>query len=365
MAQNVAITAGSGTVIAADLVTDIAGFGSGAADVQYMKLVDGTVGGTNKLVVNSVGSIQTVSPDLTASGSFSSTNSASIISPGSLNTLLIQVTGTWSQTLVVEATLDGTTYFSINANAISSGVLNSTITGNGAYLCNIAGLNAVRVRCSVYNSGTAVVTMRASVGKAAVAINQMLPVGSNVIGALTANQTVNLNQIGGNAALSTIAGVLNITGGSAAGSASVGFPVRTGGVGRTLNPIAVTDGQVSNAMTDKMGRAVVIQGHVRELIGRQSSTLTSTTAASTVVSPVTSSYTDITHLSVTNGSATATTVTLSDGSVSFIYNVSAGGGFVENFNPPLPATTLNASWTLQCGTSVASIYCNVVYVKNI
>lgn len=52
MADNVAITAGSGTTIAADEVTD----GTlGSVKVQFMKIMDGTLDGTNKAAVNARG----------------------------------------------------------------------------------------------------------------------------------------------------------------------------------------------------------------------------------------------------------------------------------------------------------------------
>lgn len=52
MADNVSITAGSGTVVAADEVSD----GTlGSCKVQYVKIMDGTIDGTNKLTVSSSG----------------------------------------------------------------------------------------------------------------------------------------------------------------------------------------------------------------------------------------------------------------------------------------------------------------------
>lgn len=52
MADNVQITAGSGTTIATDEVTD----GTlGTAQVQYVKIMDGTLNGTTKATVNAMG----------------------------------------------------------------------------------------------------------------------------------------------------------------------------------------------------------------------------------------------------------------------------------------------------------------------
>lgn len=52
MADNVAVTAGSGTIVAADEVTD----GTlGTVKVQYVKQMDGALNGTNKAGVNAAG----------------------------------------------------------------------------------------------------------------------------------------------------------------------------------------------------------------------------------------------------------------------------------------------------------------------
>lgn len=57
MADNVQITAGSGTTVGTDEVTD----GTlGTVHVQYVKLMDGTLNGTNKLAVDADGAAETL-----------------------------------------------------------------------------------------------------------------------------------------------------------------------------------------------------------------------------------------------------------------------------------------------------------------
>jgi hypothetical protein len=201
-----------------------------------------------------------------------------------------------------------------------------------------------------------------------------LTAGAALIGKVGIDQTtvgttnaVSIAQIGATTVVTGgLAGTLGIGGAVAAGGAITSNPVRIGGVAYTANPAAATTGTTANTMLDKMGRMVVVQGHVRDLVSKQATTITSSTAATTIVTAAGASvFADINSIDVTNGSATATSVTLSDGTTSFIYNCAAGGGFVKQFIPPLPATTANTAWTLTCGTSVASIYCNVVYVKNL
>lgn len=100
MADNVAVTAGSGTTIAADEVTD----GTlGTVKVQYTKLMDGTVDGTNKLLINSGGALMasiagsvTVGGTTLASLSGSSVVSAPVGTPV-FATITPSATGGWSK----------------------------------------------------------------------------------------------------------------------------------------------------------------------------------------------------------------------------------------------------------------------------
>lgn len=83
MADNVAITSGSGTQIGADEVTD----GTlGTVKVQFVKLMDGSLDSTNKLVIDSSGQMKmTLASGGVASGAFASGSIASgAISAGAI-----------------------------------------------------------------------------------------------------------------------------------------------------------------------------------------------------------------------------------------------------------------------------------------
>ena len=207
-----------------------------------------------------------------------------------------------------------------------------------------------------------------------IATAPVLVAGSAIIGKtgmdLTTPGTTNgvsISHIGATAVVTGgLNGSLGVGGTAAAGASASGNPIRNGGVARTANPTAVTDGQISNLMTDKMGRQVVIQGHIRDLVVRQSTTITSSVAATTILAAGAASvFRDITSFTVTNGSATATTFTLGDGTFTAIYNLPGGGGITIPFSPPLKATTAATAWTGTCGTSVASVYVVVVAVENL
>lgn len=77
----------------------------------------------------------------------------------------VQVTGTWTGTLVFEGTVDGSTFATLSAVASGSANQNATTTtANGMWEVTCPGLSSVRVRCSVTGTGTAVVSLSASSG---------------------------------------------------------------------------------------------------------------------------------------------------------------------------------------------------------
>lgn len=62
MADGVSITPGSGATVGADEVTGLTPSLTGASQVQYIKIVDGTVDSTNKLIVDSNGRVSVNTP---------------------------------------------------------------------------------------------------------------------------------------------------------------------------------------------------------------------------------------------------------------------------------------------------------------
>lgn len=120
-------------------------------------------------------------------------NAVTVSSLNAYSGVAVQITGTWTGTLTFEASVDGgSNYFTTSMVAInSSGVLLTTVTANGQWQGDIAGYSHFRVRCSVTGTGNAVISIRASLAPAAVAIDLPLPAGTNLLGGM------NLAQIGG------------------------------------------------------------------------------------------------------------------------------------------------------------------------
>ena len=94
----------------------------------------------------------------------------------------VQVTGTWVGTLQFEGTNDGTTWTPINATITATSAPATTGTTNGIYRLTPGSISQIRVFSLLWTSGTAVITINASVGTGGVFLNQSLNVGSNRIG---------------------------------------------------------------------------------------------------------------------------------------------------------------------------------------
>lgn len=255
-------------------------------------------------------------------------------------------------------------------------------------------------------------------GTGVLTVSSVLTAGAAVIGSLTANQSVNVAQINGVAPLmgngisgtgaqrvtvasdntpfpvkvdqttpgttnavslaqigattvvnGGVAGTLAVGGVTAAAASSTGNPVRVGMIGRTTNPTAVTDGQVANAVADKLGKQVVV-GSLRDLKNNQITTITASVAETTIVTSVTSVFVDLYGIIITNTSATAVNVAIKDataGTTRFNIAVPAGDtrGFMLNESAAIKQTAVTNNWTATVSASVTSVIITALTVQNL
>jgi hypothetical protein len=203
--------------------------------------------------------------------------------------------------------------------------------------------------------------------------NIVLAAGGNLLGKVGIDQTTNgttnavvIKDSGGSVIDWTLSSP--IIGPTAAGAALTVAPVTEGGLAKTALPTAVSDGNVVNAMFDKFGRQIV-KGALRELKGKQTTTLTATTTETTIVTAGAAAvFRDIYLLTITNTSAVDTTATLREataGSTVAVYQVPAGAtvGFSLTDSSALTQTTGANNWTIQLGTSVSSVFILAAYVE--
>ena len=287
--------------------------------------------------------------------------SVEIAVPQVCNSVTVQVSGTWSATLLGQLSIDGgQTWTTLTGTPFTAvGATGAWASGtNGLWTVSGTNSSLFRITCSAYTSGTANVAMWTS--------------GAGGSGGssstVTANAGTNLNtsalalESGGN--LATIA---TNTGASvsAIGSAVPSKGIYNGGIATTAIPSNATAGNLVGAMFDKAGRMVVAPQAPRDLVKHQATTITSSTASTTVVTAGASGvFNDVTSIVFTNSSSTATVVTLSDGTASYTYIVPPTDMRGVAYPVPLAETTAATAWTVTCTTSVASIIVDACYVTN-
>jgi hypothetical protein len=152
----------------------------------------------------------------------------------------------------------------------------------------------------------------------------------------------------------------------ASGTTDSGNPVEIGGLAKTTNPTAVTDGQRVAATFDKQGKMVVV-GALRQLKGRQVTTLTTTTLTAITAAGGAGVFIDLYALIVTNTSATSTSITITDGTTTIMTLACPAGdtrGFTVAVDSAIPQTTAANAWQGQLAAGVSSISITALYVSN-
>jgi len=69
---------------------------------------------------------------------------------------VIDISGTFTATLVVEGSADGVTYRALAMSPVAGGAAVASVTAPGAWRVDFGGAKAARVRVSAYTSGSAV-----------------------------------------------------------------------------------------------------------------------------------------------------------------------------------------------------------------
>lgn len=269
--------------------------------------------------------------------------------------------------------VDGSGFLEVNveASALPTGAATASNQATGNTSLSTIGTNTTGLNNAVGTAGSAIPTKgviaQGSDGTNARALKTDTSgnLGVNVQGTAAVSGTFWQTTQPVSGTVTANAGTGNFTViGQSTGVTAPTTAVETGDIAATALPTAVTNGQLVGAMADKFGRQVVLSQATRDIVGQQSTTITSSTSATTVVSTIASTFTDIASIAFANSSASATLATLSDGTNSYYFWVPAGDMRGAVYQVPLPATTVNTTWTVTCGTSVASLYVTVEYIKN-
>lgn len=265
--------------------------------------------------------------DLSYFGTITAVNGAVTTSVAGKSTVSVNILGTWVGTLVFEGHNGDLTWSAITAYT-QTGIATASTTTNQFLYINSSAYTQVRVRASAWTSGTANVQLNAS-----------------------ARSIAMFTQTEGNVQ---------------SGTTDAGNPMKVGGLAKTTQPTAVTDGQRANALFDKVGRQVVTTAHVRDLVSQQQTAITGTTET-TIVTAVAATFNDLSTLVITNAANQATTVTIRDstaGTTRAIFDLAANGGIALNLPVPWKQGAVNTNWTAQ-QTGTGTIHVFAIALQNI
>jgi hypothetical protein len=150
----------------------------------------------------SAGPTNITTQNLNPNSGAATANSTVALSLNGASSVSIQVTGTYTGALTPQVTVDGSNWIALGSTSllnVNAGTYSATIASatTGIFQADVAGFAQFRISALAAVTGTATVTIRASLGVGLIGIDSPLPAGTNVIGALSSNQTVNVAQING------------------------------------------------------------------------------------------------------------------------------------------------------------------------
>jgi hypothetical protein len=147
--------------------------------------VDTAAGGTADVnVTDRLGRLlgRTTNYDVLANGTLGVLNATVELVAAGLGTVGIGISGTWAGTIVAEVEVGDSVWDLIPLvnNTLGSAALSTT--GNGNFLVGVAGALTLRLRMSLYTSGTATVYLEGTSAASGAFLTRSLPTGTNVIG---------------------------------------------------------------------------------------------------------------------------------------------------------------------------------------
>lgn len=119
-------------------------------------------GGKQALDVAVVSQTSSVN-DISQTGTIAANGQTVGLSFGGRATFNFQLTGTWVGTILFEGTLDGSTYYTLEAIPVGAGAVVASTTVNGAWSVESAGFSNLRARSTAWTSGTASVYILGSI----------------------------------------------------------------------------------------------------------------------------------------------------------------------------------------------------------
>ncbi len=334
MADNVAITAGSGTSVATD---DVAGI-----HFQRVKLVDGAADSAAAIPGDAANGLDV---DVTRVQGTVAVSAASLPLPSGAATAAKQpALGTAGASSADVITVQGVA--SMTALKVDGAAVTQPVSAASLPLPSGAATAAKQPAPGTAGTPSAdVLTVQGAASMTALKVDGAA-VTQPVSGTVTANLAAGTN-------------TNEVVGDAAHGAAVAGNPVLSGREARTSDGTAVSNGQAVRAIADTLGKQIVIQGAVHDLYTSGRANITNTTAADVIAAAGAGIRIAVTSVLVTNAHATvATKVEIRDGTTVKIQGQSAagGGGFaLSGGGTPLFIATANTAVTARCATTGADV----------
>lgn len=352
MADNVAITAGSGTSIATDQ-------DGGGNHHQYVKVEFGADNTQTPVDASNPLPVTVISGGNGAVQGVDAHDAAVTAAP-------VTIGGYASAAAPTNVSADGD---AVRSWHLRNGAQCVNVTAAGTLIASGNGTNgtALRVTLASDSTGTVDTELPAAAALADGASNPTTPtVGSALLSfnGTTWDRTLNGNGTATKALRVTLAsdstGVVaaTCTGAAAHGASVSGNPLLSGFEARTSAPTAVTNGQAVRGQADSAGKQVVLIGSVSDLVTRGLTNYTTNTAADVIAAAGAGVKIVVMGIMVTNAHATVgTKVTIRDGTTSKVtgYAAAVGGGFVIASSTPIFVSTANTAVTAICGTTGADV----------
>ena len=160
-----------------------------------------------------------------------------------------------------------------------------------------------------------------------------------------------------------------VGGDTASGSADANNPVKIGGVARTSNPTAVTNGQRVNGIFDKLGKQVVV-GALRDVKGVQKTSITTNTETTVLTAGAAGVFNDVYAIVLTNKSATGVSVDFKDATagttrMTLYAPATDTRGFTVAVDSAMVQAVAANNWTATSSAAVTSLEITMLYVSNL
>lgn len=175
-----------------------------------------------------------------------------------------------------------------------------------------------------------------------------------------------LNTVGSGTDGANVATLVVYTQNTSAGNTTAA-QVSAGMVANTL-PNTAAQAASANMLVDNVGRQVFTPIAPRSLIFGSTNAVQTTAETTIIQSAGAGIFNDITNIILTNGSATATTVSFRDsaaGSVKFTLLAPATSTVnLSSISPPLIQSAAATLWTVQCSTAVTNLTVFTQFTQN-